>query len=515
MSNKRVKREWLSGKFAKKFSSDSLFVVTKTPKAYLLSDGKVESWVPRRAIDRNSDGAVTSKGKALEEGINIPLKESSPDDYKDLFAKPYELLPYQKDVVKTLEGKKRVYLGVEQGLGKTPISIARTKLFDDGKPTLLVCKKSLFKQWRLQIEKFAPDLADRFHLINYEMIWRDTKAEWMSQFHDGNFNLILEEVGRLGNEKARMTDKCLELAQECDNLQVLSGSFFGGRFEKCYPCTKMMGFTWKRKEFNELFTVQVNNKVTVATKYGRRYSMPKPRVVGYRHIPSLVNLMGEVGAVFVRVKDVFKVSDSNEPLDPNDRRTLPKRIRNTITVDMPDKVQDLEEQLYASMRDKSANEINAGFSRLRVQESLANIPDKLDVVESLLSESDERWCIMYQYTDERDALRKLLKKMGRPVSEMSGKIKDLDNYNNKSDSVTLLQVKVGQEGLDLPKCHRMIFTSVFPPDDVLQGEARIWRIGQTLPCFYYTLMTNGKWDASKMKDLELSRKDVDNISSTV
>lgn len=514
MSEKTIKKEWLSRKFARQFSQPVLDITVETGKAYLLSDGKTEAWVPKAAVDRNNEAAMASKGKALQDRINIPLKEASPDEYKDVFVRPYELLPYQKDVVKTLEGKKRVYLGVEQGLGKTPISIARTKLFDDGKPTLLVCKKSLFKQWKLQIGKFCPELLDRFHLINYEMIWRDTKAEWMSQFHDGNFNLILEEVGRLGNEEAHMTDKCMELARECDNLQLLSGSFFGGRFEKCYPCTRMMGFTWNRKEFDKLFTIQVRNTMSVSTRWGRR-KVSKPRVVGYRHISSLVNLMGEEGAVFVRVKDVFRVSGSERTLDPNDRKTLPKRIRNTVTVDMPSELKKLEESLYETMKGKSSDEINAGFSRLKVKESLANIPDKLDVVESLVSESDDRWCIMYQYTNERDALRKLLKKMGRPVSEMSGQVKDLDNYNDCSDSVTLLQVKTGQEGLDLPKCHRMIFTSIFSPDDVLQGEARIWRIGQRYPCFYYTLITNGKWDASKMDDLELSRKDVDNISSTL
>ena len=137
MSEETIKKEWLARKFARQFSQPVLDITVETGKAYLLSDGNTEAWVPKAAVDRNNDAAMASKGKALQDRINIPLKEASPDEYRDVFVRPYELLPYQKDVVKTLEGKKRVYLGVEQGLGKTPISIARTKLFDDGKPTLL------------------------------------------------------------------------------------------------------------------------------------------------------------------------------------------------------------------------------------------------------------------------------------------------------------------------------------------------------------------------------------------
>lgn len=514
MPTKTIKREWLPTRFSKLFLAKELKIKVETKKAYLLNDGNYESWVPKSVIVRKDPESVEKQGKALQDRINIPLLKAGDDEYNDLLEPPNKLLPYQKDVVKTLEGKKRVYLGVEQGLGKTIISIARTRQFGDGKPTLLVCRKSLFIQWSEQLQKFAPDLVDRFHIINYDMIWRDSRPEWMDGFHDGNFNMILDEVGCLGNEETKQTKKCMELAEECDNLQLLTGSFFGGRFEKCYPCTRMMGFTWTREEFNRLFTVQIKGKKLVRNRFGAKFQIDDTRIVGYKRIDDLIAVISDVGATFVRVKDVFNVSDDDGRLEGDDRKTLPKQIHNTIKVDLPQKLRDREERIYASMGVKTPEEVTADFTKFRVAESVAKLPDKLDAVKDLVSTSDDRWCIYYQFQVEHDALKKMLKKMKRPIAEVSGNVKDLDNYEKCGDSVSLLQIQAASEGLNLQKCHRMIFTSVFTPDQILQGESRIWRIGQKYPCIYYTVMTNGRWDTEKLLNVERSRTDVDYISST-
>ena len=492
---KYVQRSWLKKGFEEKFDPDipKLEVIRETDKAVLLSDVFNEAWVPKSCID---DGELARQREVLENGISMPLKKAGADEYKNVLNVP--LFDYQRDIIKTLEGRSRVYLGQAMGTGKTPVSIARTILFDDSLPTLLICEKSLIDQWRSEIDKFAPWMQDRFEIINYDRIFRSRYQEYMNSFKKDQFNLILEEVGCLGNENAKRTAYCMQLAKRAKNVQLLTGSMFGGHFEKLYPCTVMQGASWTREQFDKLFTVQIHQELTVYTRWGAQ-KKDSVQIVGYKNIDKLIDAMAAKGAVFVRSEDALDLPEENEQVIRFKQSAIAKKTENA---------------LYNAVAKGEVVEVGS-WTRLKTLNSLSGNKDKLEWVKDTIEASNDRWLIFYQFDDERKWLLEICKKLDRPVSEISGHASDKDAYENESNSVTILQIKSGKNGHNLQKCNRAIFTSPFDADSMIQAKKRIRRPGQTKKCFYYVLATDGHFDESQLNENAKNAKNVESIKSDI
>lgn len=487
----------LSAKHRRSFfiQNGTLNLVRETERAVLLTDGRVSAWVPKSAISSKAQADPASAAEDVRELIgrlHVPLLHAEAGEYENILKVP--LRQYQRDVLKTLDGRPRVAMFADMGTGKTPMSLARMILFDDGLPNLIICKKSLISQWRSEIDKFCPWMQDRIHIINYDMIFRDSAKDFLSQFRPDEFNLTLEEVGCLGNEGAKRTRKCMELASQCRNLQMLTGSFFGGRFEKFYPCAVMQGYEGTRAQFEDEYCVKVRQKVRTYAN-GRPVMIDDWRIVDYKNIPELIERTTERGAVFIRTEDCLE---------------LPPETRQVVTVPTTESADEASERIMASAR-SGVSPNNADLVLVRTGNDIARNADKMAYVSDLIEASDERWCVFYQYKEEREALAGVLGKLGRSVSEVSGRTRDLTAYEERSDSVTLIQIVAGAEGLNLQKCCHSIFTMPFNADQQLQAERRTRRMGQTRPCFYYILATDSAYDQARLADIQEKRDVVNSI----
>ena len=474
-------------------------MMRETEKAFLLANERVQQWVPKSCINESyalsdgmDDGERADRTRSLIGDLHIPLLHAEEGEYENILKVP--LRQYQRDVLKTLDGRPRVAMFADMGTGKTPMSLARMILFDDGLPNLIICKKSLISQWRSEIDKFCPWMQDRIHIINYDMIFRDSAKDFLSQFRPNEFNLTLEEVGCLGNEEAKRTRKCMELASQCSNLQMLTGSFFGGRFEKFYPCAVMQGYEGTRAQFEDEYCIKVTQKRVVRTRWGVQ-RVDEDRIVAYKNIPDLISRTVERGAVFIRTEDCLD---------------LPEENREIVTVPSTREGHEVDRMIAEAAADHVAP-AQAVLVRAKTSNDLANNSDKLNYIHDLIEDSDDRWCIFYQYNEEKDALLELLKGLKKPVSEVSGDIRDLDAYERCGDSVTIIQIVAGAEGLNLQKCSHSIFTMPFNADQQLQAERRTRRMGQTRPCFYYILATDSKYDQARLRDVAEKRKVVNSI----
>lgn len=503
-SKNKISKLWIAPNFRSKFSSDVLYIQGQTQKAWLIADIETEqaSWVPKACVsedntlmdDKEASEQASRSGRAIDGKLKMPLKHARKNAYDNLINA--KLLPYQKDVIETLKGKDKVFLFMEQGLGKTPVSLARLKQMNNGKRTLLICEKSLISQWREEIDKFCPELQDSIDIVNYDVIFRDSKKEWMSQFHDKNFNLILEEVGCLGNENAKRTKKCMELADQAATVQLLTGSMFGAHFEKLYACTRMAGFTWSRKQFDDLFTIKTVVRQRIRTRYGAK-AVKNEMIIGYKNIDMLVKAMYEVGAVFLRSRDYLK--------------DLPPMVTKVIKCKQSQESKKLERRTYSNLESITDEELVGMFQKIKIADSLAHNADKLEALKDLIEYSEHRWVIFYSFNEERDILLKLCKKLNKPVSEISGHRKDRKAFDENDNGVIILNRKSGARGFNLQNANYMIFTAPFGADDQTQAEKRINRIGQTKTCFYYILMSDGRFETTQMKDLENRRADVESI----
>lgn len=499
MTADTIFRRDLRRRFRDRFekSAIELDVIRETEKAYLLSDGTNESWVPKSSISDEDD--LDNQRRSLLDGVRIPIDRADPGEYRGLLGGGYELFDYQRDVVHTLSNRgRRLYLGAEMGTGKTIMSLALLKVMTPpDQLILLICKKSLMNQWREEIHRFAPEMDDRFRIINYDMIFRSSSERFLSQFRKGEYSLLLEEVACLGHEEAKRTSKCMELARDADAVIMLSGSLFGGHFENIWPCSVMQGFTWTREEFNSHFVVSVHQKMRIHTRWGSR-EIDQDRVVGYKNIPQLIQAMGERGACFIRSRDCQELP-----------KAYPPRI---ITCAQSSDAKKLEESLFRSYQSGEATKDPLALqTEVKMANCLAVNSEKQRWVRDALEDDYDRWIFFYSYSQDRDWLVDLCKKLKRPYSEVSGRKKDLSAYDQHDDSVTIIQAQAGAEGLNLQKCNRTVFCSPVTPDQYMQARRRTLRGGQTRPCLYYVLMTDGKFDAAQWRSIEERMASVDAI----
>lgn len=113
--------------------------------------------------------------------------------------------------------------------------------------------------------------------------------------------------------------------------------------------------------------------------------------------------------------------------------------------------------------------------------------NKLDAFVDLIGSTDDRLIVFYNFTDELEALKKLIG--NRPYSLVNGSERDLINYENVDNSITFVQYRAGAMGLNLQKANKIIYYSLPLSSELYeQSKKRIHRIGQNRPCFYYLLL---------------------------
>ena len=118
--------------------------------------------------------------------------------------------------------------------------------------------------------------------------------------------------------------------------------------------------------------------------------------------------------------------------------------------------------------------------------------EKLKALKDLLSSSDDRFIIFYNFNHEGNKILEICGELEKPLSLVNGNVKDLTNFENESNSVTLIQYQAGAMGLNLQKANKIIyFTPPLSSELFEQSKKRTHRIGQTKPCFYYQLICTG------------------------
>ena len=133
--------------------------------------------------------------------------------------------------------------------------------------------------------------------------------------------------------------------------------------------------------------------------------------------------------------------------------------------------------------------------------------EKLDAVRDLIESTGDRLIVFYNFTAELVELLRIAEKLNRPVSIVNGSSKDLEQFEQREDSITFIQYQAGAMGLNLQKANKVIYFTLPDKSELFeQSKKRIHRIGQTKPCFYYYLMCRGSVETDILKTLKM-RKD--------
>lgn len=405
-----------------------------------------------------------------------------------------ELYEHQKQALEVTRGKDHVAFYHDQGLGKT--FTGGEKLKELGATVnLIVCQKSKIDDW---VEHFKTNyILDTYDLtnpkeysnflygrnylkvgvINYDLVWRRKELLQLT-----DFTLMLDESSLIQNETSKRSKFILKLKPK--NVILLSGTPTGGKYETLWSQMHLLGWNISKEMYYSHY---------IDYHWDDANGFPLRIIDGYKNVDRLKRKMRVYGCHFLKTEDCID---------------LPEQIDQTIRVPVIKEYRIFREDRICTINDTELVG-DTTLTKLLYERQLCgqyNL-DKLKAFQDLVESTNDRVIVFYNFNAELEALKGVCESVERSYSLVNGQGRDLYNYENKSDSITLIQYQAGAMGLNLQKANRMIYyTPPLSSELYEQSRKRIHRINQTKTCFYYQLTCKGSVEEKIYSTLAM-RKD--------
>lgn len=400
------------------------------------------------------------------------------------------LLPHQKEALQLTKSHNKTAYYYDMGLGKTFIGSEKLKALN-ANINLVICQKSKLNDWyehfktyypqyNTKIYKNANDLKADVLIINYDLVWRRSELLNLK-----DFTLMLDESSYIKNEKSKRSKFILKMKPT--NVILLSGTPCSGKYEELYSQCKLLGWKISKKAFWDTYVKTKNMEVN---------GFKIPIVIGYKNVDRLKDKLREYGAVFKKTEEVID---------------LPEQIDNIIKVTSTQAYKKFKKNRLVKI-DEIELVGDTTLTNMLYQRQLASMynPNKYEVLKDLISSTEDRLLIFYNFDYELKEIKKICNKLDKPVSVVNGKIKDLRNYENKDNTVTILQYQAGAMGLNLQLSNKIIYFSLPLSSELFeQSKKRTHRMGQKKTCMYYYLITENTIEEKIFEVLSM-RKDYTN-----
>ena len=373
------------------------------------------------------------------------------------------LFDYQADIVKRANKSNALFM--KMGTGKTITSLKIAEKWRCEK-LLVVCLKSKIQDWIDEIEEETYFIKGEYMVINFESIWRNTKA---IDFCDSTTMIIVDESHKIKNPKSKVSQYMRYLGNLTKYKLVLTGT---PQNEEYYDYWMQMGFIDSPlykiplKEFEKWYVNYI-----LDFQQGHYFK----RIESYNNTDALKQAINE--------KAFYKEYESNygNPIEIYEKLNTPSFYKSFMKDKVyDDVVADSDMSLRTYLR-----QCCSGFIK---NHKLEKGP-KEKWLEDFLEITNDRVVIFVNYNIEIEILVALCKTLGRPFSIYNGEIKDLTNFKNNSNGVAIVNYASGATGIN-DLCISNIGVFFSPPDgDYIlfsQAKARLDRIGQTKqPIFYF------------------------------
>lgn len=393
-----------------------------------------------------------------------------------------KLFPHQEDALVRTRKFERVAYYHEMGLGKT--FVGSEKMAEFGNPVnLVICQKSKVNDWVNHFRKHYPYMTVRdltrkaeFEAFfnahdtrilvavgNYELVWRRPALKNLT-----DFTLMLDESSLIQNKSAKQTRFILRLKPK--NVILLSGTPTAGKYENLWTQAHLLG--WQISE--DLYNRQYVNWKTVESDgfFHKIVDMDNP----YKNVERLKQKFRDHGGDFLKTDEVFD---------------LPEQTFTTVTVPTSGEYRKFMKNSIVKLADGTELIGDQVFTKRLYARQLCGMynQSKLEAFKELIESTNDRVIVFYNFTAELEQLNQIALDLERPTSWVNGQEKDLHCYEHYDNSVTLIQYQAGAMGLNLQKANKIVYFTLPERSDLFeQSKARIHRIGQDRPCFYWTLI---------------------------
>lgn len=387
-----------------------------------------------------------------------------------------ELYEHQKQVLEKIKNKNKCALYLDMGLGKTFVASEKMKQLNE-MLNIIVCPKSVVDTWEKHIKLYyqeyqvckyeiTKDLTLKtVIIINYDLIWR--KKEFLDL---KNYTLILDESQFIKNSTAERTKFIMKL--QFKNLILCSGTPTGGKYEELLTQCKLLGWNITKKTFWNMYV----NYILI-----NMGGFKIPKVIGYKNVEHLKHRLSQYGAVFMKTEEAIN---------------LPEQIDNIVYITNTKEYKIFKRDRIVNLKDKTliGDSSLTKLLYLRQLSSQYN-KNKLDALRDIIESTADRLIIFYNFNEEKKQILDIIN--NRPISVLSGEMKELRHYENKENSITLVQYQAGATGVNLQKANKIIYYSLPLSSELFeQSKKRIHRI-RTKKYMFLLLLNNRKINRRK------------------
>lgn len=423
------------------------------------------------------------------------------------------LYGFQKDAIKTLDGKEAAGLFLDMGLGKTITSLA--KIQRDGfdpkyNKLLIIClagtaKAGKTKDWYDYVKKHFDieakllikgsktneKLLQSYNhvIISFESSWRIEKAfmKWI----DSNTWIIVDESHKMKTPKSKITKALLNFSKLTKNKLLLSGTPITKGYEDLFTQLKFLGYDISKKEFYSKYIIEELMELRTGSSVNRFR-----KIIGYRNTDELMDITHK-RSVFVKTEDAYDLPEKTFIPIIVPKTSVYNKFRKDRVMD--DIVADSPGQLRLRLKQLSSNYMGNRNKFFEYGK------EKRTALKNLLLENDQKVVVFYNGVPEAIHIAEVCKELNRPYSYYNGEVKDLDAIKSPSckNGVLIGQYKSASTGINLTEANIMIFYS--PTDQhehYAQAIKRIHRIGQHNHCLYYQIIMESSIDPRVYKALE-------------
>lgn len=452
------------------------------------------------------------------------------------YTKPWE---HQREALKYLMPREYGALYTTMGSGKTKIMV--DLIINKGfKRTLIICPKKVCRIWPSEFAKHAPGAL--IHVLNVSTISGDKRLTWLLK--NGLGSEIGQEIIVCNYDSVwREPFKSFLLEYKLDVVI-------------CDESHRIKTPGSKVSKFLALLGKRVSNRyLMTGTPLAQspldiyaQYRFLAPHIFGTRfddfkyHYANFIRIRGGI--------DILNKSHPYRNLKELRERMFSCAFYTEANLDLPD-TQDIDiefdlppsvEKTYKEFQREGCLELAEGTIEagnvltliLRLQQLVSGylpvedayggvkvkeIDDSRQLaLQELLEDlpKDEPVVIFAKYTQDIKNIRKIVKKIERKSSEISGKEDTLDEWLEGKTTVLVAQIASGAEGIDLTRARYCVYytlsTSLAHWE---QSRKRVHRPGQTRSVLYYTLVAKMKTGKTIDEHISQSLRDKQSIVSSI
>ncbi|MHC0449613.1 MAG: SNF2-related protein [Candidatus Lariskella arthropodorum] len=438
-----------------------------------------------------------------------------------------QLRQYQQDGLNWLQFLREYNLaGIladDMGLGKTVQILAHIATEQASgrlkQPFLVIAPTSLMINWRLETERFVPNLKlltlhgsgrkeyfkdiHKYDLIltTYPLLLKDKDELLRQEYH----TVILDEAQSIKNSRAKVTQIVNQL--QANHRLCMTGTPIENHLGELWSLFHFLlpGYLGTLKQFNSLFRAPIekggdSKRSEILLKRIKPFVLRRTKQEVVTELPPKTEIVR-----------MIELEGAQRDLYETIRVSMYKKIQNEIEIRGVAKSHIIILDALLKLRQVCCDPVLLKFDTTNCKSVKR---EELMAMLSNMIEEGRKILLFSQFTSMLTVIKEELDKVGISYTILTGQTKDRETpirqFQEGKVGLFLISLKAGGIGLNLTAADTVIhYDPWWNPAVEQQATDRAYRIGQDKPVFVYKLVTSGTVE-EKIIEMQAKKRELMN-----